>query len=333
MAREEACTIALPANSPRVKVRTGARLAALEVGRQRGWRIRAPEALPLATPALAYGNLYFGGGYGSHVFYAVNAATGKTVWKLHTHDDGPTAALCYQGDVLFNTESCTIYCVDARSGRVRWKRWLGDPLMNQPAAWEGKVYMAYPDSKGQHRLLCMDARNGKSLWSRPIDGDLISAPVLDEGVAYLATMSGQVCAFDARAGKPLWSRQYHATSAPWVHAGQVFVSLREAGAGGRAAEASPAESVATLGVVAGAVQQRQARRAGARYLTRAYNDGQAKAKLFNTFDAQVGFAAAPPAAHLAAERRESRHRHRRRGLGLPGIPPLPLPETALYLPG
>ena len=54
---------------------------------------------------------------------------------------------------------------------MRWKRWLGDPLMNQPAAWEGKVYMAYPDAKSQHRLLCMDIHNGKSLWGRPIDGD------------------------------------------------------------------------------------------------------------------------------------------------------------------
>ena len=42
-----------------------------------GWIVRIPGGLPLATPAVAGGRLYLGGGYGSHELYAFDAATCK----------------------------------------------------------------------------------------------------------------------------------------------------------------------------------------------------------------------------------------------------------------
>lgn len=281
-----------------------------------GWRLSTPEDLPLATPAFAQGKLYFGGGYGSHAFYAVDAATGKTAWQIATEDDGPTAAVVEGDDVLFNTESCTLYCVDAGTGKMRWKKWLGDPLMNQPAAWAGKVYMAYPGKDGRHHLTCIEIRSGKELWNSTISGDIISAPVLDGGVAYLSTLDGTVYAFDALTGKRAWSKQYNATSAPWVHEKQIYVSLREPGAARKGAQdrtagapgkpgaapgaaSAPAESVARVDTSAGReIGQRQAQRS-AEYLTRSYNAAQKKDSLYKNQDAGVGFAgAAPPSAKI-----------------------------------
>src|SRR5262249_30264388 len=57
-----------------------------------GWKVTIPGNRPLATPALADGKLFLGGGFGSHEFYAFDAKTGKTLWVYQTGDDGPTAA-------------------------------------------------------------------------------------------------------------------------------------------------------------------------------------------------------------------------------------------------
>jgi hypothetical protein len=42
-----------------------------------GWIVQLPENHTLCTPAYYRGKLYLGGGYGSHEFYAFDAATGK----------------------------------------------------------------------------------------------------------------------------------------------------------------------------------------------------------------------------------------------------------------
>jgi Ca-activated chloride channel homolog len=114
-----------------------------------GWVLRIPGGRPIATPAYADGMLFVGGGYGSHEFYAVDAETGKIIWKIQTGDDGPTAAVVADGMVAFNTESCTLVVVDERRGRVIWQEWLGDPLMSQPAIDKGVLFMAHPAATGR----------------------------------------------------------------------------------------------------------------------------------------------------------------------------------------
>src|SRR5262245_17511607 len=64
---------------------------------KQGWVMRIPGSRPIATPAYANGRIFVGGGYGSHMFYAIDAATGRVVWKMKTQDDGPTAAVVEDG--------------------------------------------------------------------------------------------------------------------------------------------------------------------------------------------------------------------------------------------
>lgn len=65
-----------------------------------------------------------GGGYGSHEFYALKADTGEVAWRFPTGDDGPTAAIVHRGYVISNTESCTLYVLDEKTGRQVWSKWL-----------------------------------------------------------------------------------------------------------------------------------------------------------------------------------------------------------------
>jgi Ca-activated chloride channel family protein len=212
----------------------------------RGWRVTIPGRRPLATPAVVDGRVFLGGGFGSHEFYAFDATDGHVLWQYHTHDDGPTAAVVAEGRVLFNTESCELEVVSVE-GRPLWKRWLGDPLLSMPAAEAGRVFMAYPDSRGDHRhyLACFDLASGNELWRQPLSGEVITCPVLAEGQVYVANLDGTLACFRQEDGQPLWREPKDATSAPAVWRRQCYFSQRRvAPAAGTAQAAQQMEHLA-----------------------------------------------------------------------------------------
>jgi outer membrane protein assembly factor BamB len=197
-------------------------------GKFRGWKVIIPGNRPLATPAVVDGKVFIGGGFGSHEFYAFDAITGKKIWEYKTADDGPTAAVVQDGYVAFNTESCELEILTV-DGKPVWKKWLGDPLMSIPALGGGKVYMAYPQSKGDHKyhLACFDVKSGKEHWQQPIANEIITTPVLADGNVYLATIDGTLYCFRQEVGQLVWSKKNNATSSPVVWGGECYFSRRK----------------------------------------------------------------------------------------------------------
>jgi len=260
-----------------------------------GWRVRIPGSRPLATPAVVGGRVFIGGGFGSHEFYALDLETGRLLWSLKTKDDGPTAATVVDGFVAFNTESCTVYVVEAETGRSVWERWLGDPLLAQPALDGSSLFMVYPDNKGRHWLAAFDLRTGTEQWKAEIVADVITAPILADGGVYAATIDGTVYHIDRETGQPHWAINHQATSAPWVRAGKVYLSLREEEK--QEGESFTVEGVDTVDLEAGARgSQRAHARRKADYLK--FDSGSWAARAYQAFDGSVGFASAPLSAKL-----------------------------------
>lgn len=265
-----------------------------------GWKIQIPGNRPLATPAYADGKLYVGGGYGSYEFYCIDAATGKVDWVFKTGDDGPTAAVVKKGYVVFNTESCIIYVLKAKTGEKVWEKWLGDPLMSQPACDDQNVYMAYPGKDGVHHLAAMRLADGKEIWDVKINGDLISAPIIDQGSVYIACFDGTVYRYSTAEGRLIWSHQKNATCAPVIYQNRIFLSMRQA-----EKDASdttrPYEGLASLTAAKGDQEQKElwARRL-APYLV--YGRGSANTGAQAELDASVGFSTAPAAAKMEQAR-------------------------------
>jgi Ca-activated chloride channel family protein len=194
---------------------------------RRGWKVSVPGGLPLATPAVANGRVFLGGGFGSYDFWAFDAESGRLAWHYQTEDDGPTAAVVVEDRVIFNTESCELEVL-TQEGRRVWKHWLGDPLMSMPAADAGRVYMACPDSRGNHEhyLACFDLGDGRQIWRQRIAGEIITCPVLAEGEVYLSNLDGTLACFAQDDGRPRWQEDRKATSAPAVWQQQCYFSQR-----------------------------------------------------------------------------------------------------------
>jgi len=277
-----------------------------------GWVLRLPGRRPIATPAYADGMLFLGGGYGSHEFYALDADTGKIIWKTQTGDDGPTAAVVADGMVAFNTESCTLVIVDERRGRVIWQEWLGDPLMSQPAIDKGILYMSHPAATGRpvkptqyhprpatpggsHRLLAAELSTGRHIWEQEIAGDVITAPVISDGTVYFTTFGGTSYALNAADGSVVWVKANAATSAPVVANGQLYETRK-----GQAGK-DTTEGLARVDAKKGDLRDKELiAQSKADYLKAGNGGGVAlSAQALASLDSSVGFSAAPPSAKLA----------------------------------
>src|SRR5215469_14099482 len=276
-----------------------------------GWVLRLPGNRPIATPAYADGMLFVGGGYGSHEFYAVDADTGKIIWKVQTGDDGPTAAVVADGMVAFNTESCTLVIVDERRGRVVWQEWLGDPLMSQPAIDKGVLYMAHPAATGRpaksaefhprpatpggsHRLLAAELSTGRHIWEQEIAGDVITAPVISDGTVYFTTFGGTSYALNAADGSVVWVKANAATSAPVVAGGQLYETRK-----GQAGKETT-EGLARVDAKKGEARDKELlAQSKADYLDAGSGGGVAlSAEAVSSLDTSVGFGTAAAAANL-----------------------------------
>jgi outer membrane protein assembly factor BamB len=275
---------------------------------KKGWRVTIAGNRPLATPAVADGKLFIGGGFGSHEFYGLDVKTGTQEWVYRTGDDGPTAAVISGDLIAFNTESCELEII-TRAGKPVWKKWLGDPLMSMPAIHDGKVFMAYPDTKGGggHKLACFDLKSGKEQWKQKIAGEIITAPVIENDSVFLTTVDGTMYCFTCPDGQLVWSEKKNATSSPAVYQGKTYYSQREVrvfkDADGKEVKqqeeaiATKPAGPASAGAPGDSGRVLDDTRQKADYLDASKRAAFSRQeKTYQSFDAAVGFGGAAPAA-------------------------------------
>jgi Ca-activated chloride channel family protein len=195
---------------------------------KRGWIASIPEGIQL--PAVAYGDgrVYVSGGFESYSFYALNAEDGHIDWATkNLEDDGPTSAIYYDDRVIFNTESCTLFVIDAITGQRLWYRYLGDPTLAQVAAKDGLIIASHPGDSGHPEVSAFKIENGHRVWNKIVDGEILATPVIDGDEVYFSTITGRLYALDLKTGKKLWSEQIQATTAPWIENGELHTTRRE----------------------------------------------------------------------------------------------------------
>jgi outer membrane protein assembly factor BamB len=115
------------------------------------------------------------------------------------------------GRLYFGTNHGRVLSLDARTGRVAWRREFGRCIAASPALGGGVVYVALmspapctnPDRRATGMLVAMNARTGRVLW-RFRAGVIESSPLLLRGLVYFGSWDHRVYAVDVRTHRPRW---------------------------------------------------------------------------------------------------------------------------------
>ena len=125
-------------------------------------------------PQLADGVLYVGSGDGS--FHAIDAETGKRVWRFEAPENGePPEELPWD---------------PKGSNKIRT-----DALVDGQRVIFGSF---------GHRLRALDRKSGTEIWQKNLQAEISSSPVLVDGKIVLGSRGGMLYAFEPETGKVLW---------------------------------------------------------------------------------------------------------------------------------
>ena len=259
----------------------------------KGWIAGIGNRRGIPTPAISGGFAIIGAGYGSYDVWGVDLETGAAAWHRRTTDDGPTAVTVSDGYAAYNTESCTLEILRVDTGERVWHKWLGDPLMAQPCIHQGRVYMAWP-ARGNHVLGAFELVSGNPLWEVQLGGDIITAPVASGDVLAVSTYDGFVSILDPLTGEVRSRCEHRATSAPWLHEGEIYVAQR-ARPFRNARPTQTREHICRLSMASGEMLERSEGKPD-EYHDR--NWGEEEKKVYKNWDESSGFSSPPPSAKL-----------------------------------
>ena len=119
------------------------------------------------------------------------------------------------GRLYFANNAGVLVALDARSGRLVWKKASGRCQASSPALADRLVFVTYlnfpPCNAGGGRKLnglavAYDASSGRRRWSVRI-GPSESSPVVSGGRVFVGDWNGRVYALDEKSGRTLWSYQ------------------------------------------------------------------------------------------------------------------------------
>ena len=138
--------------------------------------------------------------------YALNARTGKLVWKAGAQarlgSSGTfysTPAVAYDRVYIGSTDR-KVYSFGATTGKLRWSHGTGGYVYSSPAVWNQRVYVGSYD----HYFYCFDAATGDVRWRLKANAPISGSAVVINGVVYFSSFKGRTYAADARSGKLLW---------------------------------------------------------------------------------------------------------------------------------
>ncbi len=147
-------------------------------------------------------------------------------WKLRLGRMAQSGAV-NGNQVVVATRSGTVVSVDARSGKVRWRRTMGAETPAGVVVHQGVVITrAQPASALSGDVVALGGGNGKTLWRRPVTSSISifdKPAAVGDGRVYVE--SGGVVALDVRTGRQTWKvSDTSVARSPVFGAGRVVVA-------------------------------------------------------------------------------------------------------------
>ncbi len=164
----------------------------------------------IAQPIVAEGRVYTMDAESE--IAAFDSANGDEIWSVETtpddEDDGHVGGgLAFDSGRLFATTGfAEVLSLDAKTGRVLWRRNFEAPFRTGPTVWGGRVFALTLTNK----LFALNGSTGETLWSHSGIEELTSflggaSPAVDSGVVITPYSSGELVALKVENGQVLWT--------------------------------------------------------------------------------------------------------------------------------
>lgn len=129
--------------------------------------------------------------------YALDRATGKTLWKFKKTSESDYAFALADGKLVLN-DGKAVVALDEKTGAVQW-RYEASEETSYPYAADGTAYVNSGNS-----VIALSVADGAFKWQANTEGRVISLPAYDAGALYFGDDADRFYAVDAASGKELW---------------------------------------------------------------------------------------------------------------------------------
>ena len=144
-----------------------------------------------------------------HSVYALNAQTGRLVWK--TDPLGGSVAgnptLNPDGQLYVGTFNNELLSLNSENGQIIWRMPAANWVWSGPTQDGGTLYVG--DLEGN--FYSVDAETGTIVWKIQPDPDnesaIVEKPLVLDDTVYFTSENGSLYAVDAANGNPLWSKE------------------------------------------------------------------------------------------------------------------------------
>lgn len=133
--------------------------------------------------------------------YAVNAQTGKEIWKFELGASISGAPTYYEGKIYVGQQGGEddFYCIDAKTGKLIWKQNV-DWVWGSATCSDGMVYIPGVDGYAW----ALDANTGAMIWKKPFSLSVCSEPAVEGNTVIFGSWDNYLKAFDKKTGELLW---------------------------------------------------------------------------------------------------------------------------------
>jgi outer membrane protein assembly factor BamB len=157
----------------------------------------------------------------------------RRLWKIDAHDTLEFPPSIGYGRVYLAQQKGLFFALDAKTGKVDWRKSNGRCAAASPTIGKDVVYQSYmhpvectQDQPGADGfVVAWDADTGRELWrfkSAPIE----SSPLLKNGRLYVGSWDHNVYALNAETGRKIWSfqadDQVNTSAAYWR--GRIYIA-------------------------------------------------------------------------------------------------------------
>lgn len=181
------------------------------------WVFKAEDEIR-STPAVDQGVVYMGV-YDNNL-YALEARTGRFMWKHPASGGIASSPHVYGGAVFMGSADKHLYSINTANGRQNWRFLTGGAIYSSPRARFDHVFFGSDDA----HLYAVNTSTGRPAWKSHAFDPVRSSPHISDDFVFFGTEGGYVFCVDL-AGTTKWQFQARraVTSTPTVAADMVFL--------------------------------------------------------------------------------------------------------------